>query len=93
MNSQEFRKEINLNFLIRITNLNDDVVQLQMNYEENKPFQQKPKKEVKLVGGGQYFKHVGEELAIKHFKKVLEGGQDRYTFKLRQRRKVDFVAK
>ena len=46
-----------------------------------------------LVGAGQYHKHVGEELCLKHFQKVLAGGLDKYTFKLRRGLRIDFVGK
>ena len=49
--------------------------------------------EKKLIGAGQYFKYVGEELKIKHFNKVLEGKQQKYTFLIRSRLKINFYSK
>lgn len=50
-------------------------------------------KERKLIGAGQYFKYVGEELKIKHFNKVLGGGEQKYTFLIRNRLKINFYSK
>ena len=47
----------------------------------------------KLVGAGRYVTVVGEELKIKHFKKVLEGREQSYTFLLRKRLKIKFHSK
>ena len=65
--------KINLNFLIRWKNQN-----------ENK---------TNLISAGQYNKLVGENLKIKHFNKVLNGGLDKYTFYIRKRLKIEFVSK
>ncbi|WP_299431532.1 hypothetical protein [uncultured Aquimarina sp.] len=47
-----------------------------------------------LRGAGQYGKLLGDEnLKTKHFKKVLEGVEDKYTFKLRRGLTIKFVAK
>lgn len=46
-----------------------------------------------LVGAGQYSKYVDEKLKIKHFNKVLEGGLDQYTFKIRNRLIINFHGK
>mgnify|MGYP006197852957 CR=1 FL=1 len=52
-----------------------------------------PEKEKKLIGAGQYHKYVSEELKIKHFKKVLEGNLQVYTFLIRNRLKIKFHSK
>ena len=49
--------------------------------------------QTKLIGGGKYEILVGSEIANKHFDKVLNGGKDKYTFKLRRGLKIDFVGK
>ena len=50
--------------------------------------------ETTLCGAGQYAKIINDEkLKIKHFKKVLEGGMDKYTFLLRRGLKIDFLSK
>lgn len=36
---------------------------------------------------------LDEELKIRLFKKVMEAGMDKHTFKIRSRLKIDFVAK
>lgn len=46
-----------------------------------------------LVGAGQYHNLVGPELKDKHFNKVLNGEQDKYTFKLRRGLTVNFCPK
>lgn len=46
-----------------------------------------------LVSAGQYHKHVGLELSNKHFHRVLEGRQDRYTFRLRRGLLCEFQSK
>lgn len=46
-----------------------------------------------LIGAGQYHKIVGKKLALKHFNKVLRNGLDNYTFKIRNRLKIDFRGK
>lgn len=56
-------------------------------------FIQEPKNEVRLVGAGQYSKYVGEKLCLKHFQRVLTEGKDKHTFKLRSKRKIEFVSK
>ncbi|CAM3968136.1 hypothetical protein FLCU109888_11485 [Flavobacterium cucumis] len=50
-------------------------------------------KGTKLIGAGKYKDLVGEELKIKHFKKVLEGGSQVYTFLIRNRLKIKFHSK
>ena len=50
-------------------------------------------KQSKLVGAGKYSNIVGEELKIKHFKKVSEGGEQSYTFQLRRGLKIKFHSK
>lgn len=52
------------------------------------------KKHTRLCGAGQYSKVLeNEELKIKHFNKVLDGGLDKYTFLLRRGLKVEFLSK
>lgn len=50
-------------------------------------------KGTKLIGAGKYNQLVGEELKIKHFKKVLQGEQQVYTFLIRNRLKIKFHSK
>lgn len=52
-----------------------------------------PENVKKLIGAGQYHKYVSEELKIKHFNKVLEGGAQKYTFLIRNRLKINFYSK
>ena len=47
----------------------------------------------RLIGAGQYSKLVGEKLKNKHFKRVLNDGLDKHTFKIRNRLRIDFVSK
>ncbi len=54
---------------------------------------QEPKNEVRLVGAGRYYTIVDKKLVLKHFKKVLSEGRQNYTFKLRGRRKIEFISK
>lgn len=56
-------------------------------------YQVATEKGTKLIGAGKYASLVGEELKIKHFKKVLEGGQQVYTFLIRNRLKIKFHSK
>lgn len=70
---------------------NPTVRQINMNFiirwkENNKPG-------TNLVSAGQYQKIVGEELKSKHFKDVMEGGLDKYTFLIRKRLIINFIAK
>lgn len=46
-----------------------------------------------LVSANKYRQLLNEKLAQKHFKKVLEGGLDNYTFKLRKRLIINFHGK
>lgn len=46
-----------------------------------------------LIGAGQYYLLVGQELAYKHFQRVLENGLQVYTFKLRRGLKINFISK
>lgn len=46
-----------------------------------------------LIGVGQYEKLVGKKIKINHFKKVLEGKKDKYTFLIRNRLKIEFISK
>lgn len=50
-------------------------------------------KKSKLVGAGQYGKHVGSELQQKHFKRVLTSLTDRTIIKLRRGLKIEFITK
>lgn len=50
-------------------------------------------KGTKLIGAGKYHTLVGEELKIKHFKKVLDGDAQIYTFLIRNRLKIKFHSK
>lgn len=46
-----------------------------------------------LVSGGQYHKIVGEKFKAIHFKAVLEGRQQNFTFFIRNRLKINFIRK
>ncbi len=46
-----------------------------------------------LIGAGRYWSLVGVSLANSHFNKVLKGGQQQYTFKLRRGLKINFISK
>lgn len=50
-------------------------------------------KGTKLIGAGQYAKLVGEELKIKHFKRVLSSKEQQPVIKLRNRLKIIFQRK
>ena len=70
--------KINQNFVIRVL----------VNPKEN------PAKNTKLTTAKQLSKFLqDEEHKIRLFKKVLEGGADRYTFLIRNRLKIDFHSK
>ncbi len=56
-------------------------------------YQETDKKGTKLIGAGKYSTLVGEQLKIKHFKKVLEGQEQHYTFLIRNRLKIKFHSK
>lgn len=56
-------------------------------------YQETGKKGTFLIGAGKYSQLVGEELKIKHFKKVLEGEAQQYTFLIRNRLKIKFHSK
>ena len=56
-------------------------------------FIQEPENEVRLIGAGRYYTIVSEQLVLKHFKKVLSEGKDKHVFKLRGRRRIEFVSK
>lgn len=56
-------------------------------------YQVATEKGTKLIGAGKYKDLVGEELKIKHFKKVLEGNLQIYTFLIRNRLKIKFHSK
>lgn len=69
---------INRNFIIRILeNPNENDV-----------------KNTKLTSANKLSNYLNDEkLKIKLFKKVLEGGKDKYTFRIRNRLKIDFCSK
>ena len=46
-----------------------------------------------LKSAGKYADIVGKEMKNKHFDKVLNGQQQNYTFKIRNRLIIDFRAK
>jgi len=46
-----------------------------------------------LIGAGQYHKVVGEKTAQKHFARVLEYQTDKYTFKVRNHLRIEFLQK
>jgi hypothetical protein len=73
----KLRSHVNRNFIIRIRS-NDQIVRQNRNL---------------LVSAGQYSKHVGNELALKHFTRVLNHGWDSYTFRLRRGVKCEFLSK
>lgn len=50
-------------------------------------------KEVRLVGAGQYYKYVGEPICLRHFRIVLKGGLDEYTFFPKKSLKVEFISR
>ena len=51
-------------------------------------------KSSRLVGAGQYAQRIGnEELAEKHFKRVLRSQGDKHTFKLRRGLRIDFYVR
>jgi hypothetical protein len=69
---------INKNFVIRVLE----------NPNEN------PTKNTKLTSANKLSNYLkDEELKLKIFKRVLEGGADKYTFKIRNRLKIDFHSK
>lgn len=56
-------------------------------------YQNVGEKGTKLIGAGKYSALVGEGIKIKHFKTVLGGGLGKYTFKIRNRLKIEFHSK
>lgn len=69
---------INRNFIIRVLE----------NPKENST------KNTKLTSANKLSKYLNdEELKIKLFKKILDNGLDKYTFKIRNRLKIDFQSK
>lgn len=69
---------INRNFIIRVLD----------NPKEN------PVKNTKLTSANKLSGFVNdEELKIKLFNKVLDGGKDKYTFMIRNRLKIEFQSK
>jgi len=70
-----------------------DRVQVDINKNFVIRYSEDDKRVSKLIGAGQYDKLVGEELKIKHFKRVLEGRSQVYTFKLRRGLKIEFHSK
>ena len=69
---------INKNFIIRVL----------VNPHENHV------KHTKLTSANKLSKYLNdEEIKIKLFKKVFEGGKDKYVFMIRNRLKIDFCSK
>lgn len=69
---------INRNFIIRVLE----------NPKEN------PIKNTKLTSANKLSNYLNdEELKIKLFKKILDNGLDKYTFKIRNRLRIDFQSK
>ncbi len=69
---------INRNFIIRVLD----------NPKEN------PVKKTKLTSANKLSGFINdEELKIRLFNKVLDGGKDKYTFLIRNRLKIDFHSK
>lgn len=69
---------INRHFIIRVLE----------NPKEN------PLKHTKLTSANKLSRFLNDEqLKIKLFKKVLDGGKDKYTFLIRNRLKIDFHSK
>lgn len=69
---------INRNFIIRV--LENPKVNLLKN--------------TKLTSANKLSKYLNDEkIKIKLFKKVLDGGQDKYSFLIRNRLKIDFQSK
>ena len=72
----------------------DDPIRAMINREFIIQIVDRATKHRKIIGAGQYAKHLNsEELKNKHFKKVLEGGMDKYTFLLRRGLKIQFLSK
>ena len=70
--------KINKNFIIRVLE----------NPKEN------PIKNTKLTSANKLSNYLkNEELKIRLFNKVLEGGKDKYTFMIRSRLRIDFHSK
>jgi hypothetical protein len=69
---------INRSFIIRVLE----------NHKEN------PIKNTKLTSANKLSDYLNdEEIKIKLFNKVLDGGKDKYTFLIRNRLKIDFQSK
>jgi len=69
---------INRNFIIRILE----------NPKEN------PSKNTQLTSANKLSNFINDEqLKLKLFNKVLDGGKDRYTFLIRSRLRIDFCSK
>lgn len=69
---------INRNFIIRVL---------------DKP-KENPAKNTKLTSANKLSDFINdEEMKIKLFNKVLEGGKDKYTFLIRNRLKIEFQSK
>lgn len=69
---------INQNFIIRVLE----------NPKEN------PVKNTKLTSANKLSNYINdEEIKIKLFNKILDGGKDKYTFLIRSRLKIDFQSK
>lgn len=53
-----------------------------------------PVKNTKLTSANKLSNYINdEEIKIKLFNKVLDGGKDKYTFLIRSRLKIDFCSK
>jgi len=52
-----------------------------------------PHGKVKLVSAGKYHTIVGDEFKERHFKRVLEGLEQDYVFKIRNRLEIKFISK
>ncbi|RKR11107.1 hypothetical protein C8C83_2805 [Flavobacterium sp. 90] len=69
---------INRNFIIRVLE----------NPKENHV------KNTKLTSANKLSNYINdEEIKIKLFNKILDGGKDKYTFLIRSRLKIDFLSK
>ncbi|SHM72107.1 hypothetical protein [Flavobacterium chilense] len=69
---------INRNFIIRVLE----------NPKENDV------KNTKLTSANKLSKYLNDEqMKIKLFKKIIDGGKDKYTFLIRSRLKIDFQSK
>lgn len=56
-------------------------------------WQYQGEKKTQLIGAGQYHTLVTEKTAQRHFERVLQGDKDKYTFKVRNLLKIEFLIK